>query len=740
MNARTNLASADLTTPLLSPEILSSFEALSEGGCTLSELSRSVLEACRDDPAATAGVLLLLEGYANSGELYQHDFGSLKRELERRQEIQDPVLEVDGESDEDLNARQGRLAHLDIEPTRESGAAMPTTDGEIDPASADGSGEPVDDLPDNEVTGTAAEPRTLRGRYILQEEIGRGGAGIVYRALDLNRAGLPHEHQYVALKVLREEHARRPGAVDALRREYHPAQLLSHPGIVNVFDFDHDDGTYFVTMELLDGEPLGALIRRLQPNKLSLEAATRILRELGDAVAYAHDRGVLHLDLKPDNVIVDPHGHVRVLDFGLAQPHRAEPWISDMQPSPPAAATLAYASYERLVGERPDVRDDIFSFSCIAYELLSGKHPFDRYSALKARKEGREALRIRSLSRRQWHVLTSGLAWAREDRPTNMRELLYGLALQSSTPARTAHRRMGWQPVAAVALLILAIAAVLSWNRLPNDLRASLEERINSAGHALVQRVNGARKWADTLTAAPATAALDRTKSEASHPTPVVVAPVDAQQSKAEEGDAQQQMPEASRGCSRAAKGGSTRVASSILDPAFAIESASPVAAPPSLPTVAPVETADVDPEPTHGSPEPARAAVASKALPVSPTPIAEELDVVEFTRHSFSVSEADPVVRLTVRRRGGAAGEISFEWHTVDESALAGEDYAPGTVEEVMAAGPDDRDACGTDRCRLGCGISGAPAGGHRERPAERGSAPQAGRPSSSSTMTDAF
>ena len=517
MNARTNLASADLTTPLLSPEILSSFEALSEGRCTLSELSRSVLEACRDDPAATAGVLLLLEGYSDSGELDQQDFGPLKRELERRQGIQDPVVELDVEPGQDLNARHGRLAHLDIEPRRESGAATPTTDDESTrhPPTA-----PASPSTTSQATGAAAEPKTLRGRYILQNEIGRGGAGIVYRALDLNRAGLPHEHQYVALKVLREEHARRPDAVDALRREYHPAQLLSHPGIVNVFDFDHDDGTYFVTMELLDGEPLGALIRRLQPNKLPLEAATRILRELGDAVAYAHDRGVLHLDLKPDNVIVDPHGHVRVLDFGLAQPHRAEPWISEMQPSPPAAATLAYASYERLVGERPDVRDDIFSFCCLTYELLSGKHPFDRYSAFKARKEGCKARRIRGLSRRQWRVLKSGLAWAREDRPANMRELLHGLALQSSTPARTAHRRMGWQPVAAVALLILAIAAVLSWDRLPNDQRASLEERA---------------------------------KGEAGHPTPEVVEPVNAQQGKAETVDAEQGMPEVSADCSRAA-------------------------------------------------------------------------------------------------------------------------------------------------------------------------------------------
>ena len=102
------------------------------------------------------------------------------------------------------------------------------------------------------------------------------------------------------------------------------------------------------------------------------------------------------------------------------------------------AATPAYASCERLVQERPDVRDDIFSFSCIAYELLAGNHPFDRSSALKARKDGRKARRIQDLSRRQWAALESGLAWAREDRPANMRELLQGLALHSSAPAGTA--------------------------------------------------------------------------------------------------------------------------------------------------------------------------------------------------------------------------------------------------------------------------------------------------------------
>ena len=269
-------------------------------------------------------------------------------------------------------------------------------------------------------------------------EIGRGGGGTVYRALDLNRAGLPREDQYVAVKVLHAEAARRPDAVQALRCEYHQAQLLSHPGIVNVFDFDHEGGIYFVVMELLDGESLGALIRRLQPNKLPPETAIRLLRELGDAVAYAHDRGVLHLDLKPDNVMIDAEGHVRVLDFGLAQRQTA-PWPSGKHASP-AAATPAYASCERLVQERPDVRDDIFSFSCMAYELLTGNHPFDRQSALRARKEGFEVRRVKSLSHGQWDALQSGLAWARESPRAHARTVARACAAVARAVADSAHR------------------------------------------------------------------------------------------------------------------------------------------------------------------------------------------------------------------------------------------------------------------------------------------------------------
>ena len=592
MDVQTHSSSADLTTPLLPPQILSSFEALSAGRCSLSQLNRSVLEACRSDPGAADGVLLLLESYASSGELDRFDLGALKRALEHQQRACDP------------------------EPLLRDPVADPVLGIDDDPLSVDpGQGWSVAPTSlsqsDNPVV-VRTEPRILRGRYILDAEIGRGGTATVYRAIDLNRVGLPDDGRYVALKVLREEAARQPGAVDALRHEYHQAQMLSHPGIVNVFDFDHDGDRYFVTMELLDGESLGTLVRRLLPNKLPIEATVRILRELGDAVAHAHDRGVLHLDLKPDNVMIDAQGHVRVLDFGLARAQMSQPVFA--APVSPPAATLPYASCERLVQERPDVRDDIFSFSCIAYELLSGRHPFDRYSALRARKEGRKARRIRGLSYGQWDALASGLAWAREERPTNMRELLQGLALQSSGRQR-APRRVMWLPVAAAALLVLGAAAMLSWSRMQ-------------------------------MTPAPALGAPDLHREEPSNAKPVDAQPV----AEADIGDVDRGAPEAMVAAPKPPPGESASAASPGPDPAWAIKAAGAVA-----------ET---------------------------PKPPAEGLDVLGFSRHSFSVSESDSVARLDVRRVGGATGEISFQWYTVDDSARVPQDYVFGFGETRMAPG----------------------------------------------------
>ena len=596
MNAQIHPSLAELTTPLVSPDVLAGFEALANGRCSLAALSDTVLTACSADPSAAEGVLQLLESYEDSEEFERFDFGPLKHALERGEEESEEASTRDSVERDDQYDEMPVLAPID-------------------------------------------EPRMLRGRYVLETEIGRGGAGIVYRALDLNRTGLPPGHNHVALKILGENAARSPDAVDALRREYHQAQSLSHPGIVNVFDFDHDGDTYFVTMELLDGESLGELTRRLPPNKLPHETATRILRELGDSIVYAHDRGVLHLDLKPDNVMIDADGRVRVLDFGIARPERDIPQLGS---APPAAATPAYASCERLMQERPDVRDDVFSFSCIVYELLAGTHPFDRCSALNARKDGRKPRRIRSLSRRQWAALERGLAWAREDRPANMRALLRGLALHSSPPPEAATQRVAWQRAAAVALIGLVAAAILSWAGIQYRTR-SLDQR---SATAVAAEPASARESADTDRRTPEVVAAATVSSD---PEFEAAAPA-------------------------------TSAPALQLEPAAAV--VTPVSA-----IDAQVESAVLDAEPIRRPPKP-RADTTSETLVAASRPTAEASDELGFSRHSFSVSEADSAVRVNVRRRGGAAGDIAFQWYTVDDSARAGQDYIYGFGEVRMAPG----------------------------------------------------
>jgi serine/threonine protein kinase len=317
----------------------------------------------------------------------------------------------------------------------------------------------------------------LRERYVLERALGRGGMGTVYRALDRNKQGLPPQNRYVAVKVLHEEFARRPGALQTLSREAHQAQSLSHHGIVNVFDFDRDGDVYFITMELLEGELLSDRIQRIRPGKLPRQAAMDILRDLGDAVQYAHTRGVLHMDLKPGNVMLTMQGEVRVLDLGLAHPHMIEPWISDHPPRF-QTATPTYASCEQLDGAAPDVRDDVFSFACVAYELLSGEHPFGRRSAREARDGGHRPRRIRGLSRREWHALRQGLAWTRADRPRSLADLLRGLGLVP-TPPRGESRHRFEQPAAGrgisrwwlttAGLGILAVGLYVAWVRLAPD-------------------------------------------------------------------------------------------------------------------------------------------------------------------------------------------------------------------------------------------------------------------------------
>jgi eukaryotic-like serine/threonine-protein kinase len=217
------------------------------------------------------------------------------------------------------------------------------------------------------VSDAKSMPRRRIGRYEIMEEIGRGGMGRVFRALHIE-LGMTHE---VAIKVVRREMLRGP----VLRRFMVERQLLAalnHPGIARLLDAgEAADGTPFVAMELVRGEPLLAYCAQ---NKLDLEARLGLFRQVLAAVSHAHRNLVVHRDIKPGNVMVDREGRVKLLDFGIAKPLSA---AADETATAERYFTPAYAAPEQLTGASASVAVDVYSLGALLYELLSGRPPFD---------------------------------------------------------------------------------------------------------------------------------------------------------------------------------------------------------------------------------------------------------------------------------------------------------------------------------------------------------------------------
>lgn len=228
--------------------------------------------------------------------------------------------------------------------------------------------------------------KKISGRYLVEELIGQGGMCYIYRARDLFLESPTSPEVHVALKVLLEEFSQSEEAITLLKDETTKTQQLSHPNIVKVFSASSDDDLHYVTMELVDGETLEQIIKRNKPSGMPFKKANIILQQLADALIYAHSRNVIHNDLKPSNIIFDSNGRLKVLDFGIAKHKAIEDayaFSNNKNVTAVGGYTPTYASPEQLQGAEASVKDDIFSYACIAYELLSSKHPFDRVAADK---------------------------------------------------------------------------------------------------------------------------------------------------------------------------------------------------------------------------------------------------------------------------------------------------------------------------------------------------------------------
>jgi hypothetical protein len=360
----------------------------------------------RLDTDALCGLLAVLDQQHRRGRLSAQDFRQLKGRLE-------PLIVSGGH----------RPAPPRPAPALRS---VPPVPREAPPPEPPLREMPLDDLP-RVARPPLAAGQVLRGRYELRRLLGEGGMSCVWEAVDRMRGASEGRQPVVALKLLRPSVAARGDAVQALHREFERAQSLSHPSIVNVLALDADEDVHFITMERLEGELLSEVIKRLRPGHMPREQAFAILARLGDAVAFAHAGGIVHADVKPGNVMLTRGGDLRLFDFGAAWPAQREPWIYEVSERSLQGATPTYASAERLGGAAPTVRDDVFSYSCLAYELLTGNHPFDRQPAHEAERHGLRARRVPGLTRTQWRALAKGLSFRREDRWADMGAYLAAL-------------------------------------------------------------------------------------------------------------------------------------------------------------------------------------------------------------------------------------------------------------------------------------------------------------------------
>ena len=213
---------------------------------------------------------------------------------------------------------------------------------------------------------------TLGSDYSVEGEIGRGGMGVVYRARD-EKLKRP-----VAIKVLPPDLAFRTDIRQRFLREAETAARLSHPNIVPIHSVgDKDELVYFV-MGLVDGESLGLRLKRR--NRLSIDEARRIMKETADALSAAHQQGVIHRDVKPDNILLDgTRGRVMVTDFGIAKALSGEG--GTLTEAGVAIGTPAFMSPEQAAGDREiDGRSDIYSLGVVAYQMLTGEPPFSAQS------------------------------------------------------------------------------------------------------------------------------------------------------------------------------------------------------------------------------------------------------------------------------------------------------------------------------------------------------------------------
>ncbi len=464
----------------------------------------------------------------------------------------------------------------------------------------------------------------LRDRYKILGVLGHGGMGTVFEAIDEYRLDLATSGQRLAIKVLHTAVTEREELLSELQREFQNLQLLSHPNIVRVHEFDRDGDLAFLTMELLRGSLLSRVLSARNAIALPRAYALAVIRDVGAALSHAHSRGVVHGDVNPQNIFITSDGELRVLDFGASHKLHRDMRNLDNELSPRSpVATPGYASCQVLEGQQPDVRDDLFAFACTAYLLLSGQHPFPKRTAIDARAQRVRPRHPPGLTGQQWRVLQEGLRWERERRPSDVQKWLERFNLTGAAPhlpplsvlVNTEPPRKGRAWLKAALIMGLLLLAAGGYGVATNY-------------DSLLQTVMG---WSPLAKLAPSSTGASPDAPVAAPQTPPVAVDDTAAGSRAAPS------PSPARPASPTAPAASTPT--------------------PAARTVAPIPAARPETSTRAAKPWPAHIELATDTVEVDP---------------------GETSAWITVRRKGDPHGVASFTWWTESGTAKPVLDFSP--------------------------------------------------------------
>ncbi len=257
-------------------------------------------------------------------------------------------------------------------------------------------------------------PGSTFGEYEVENVVGLGGIGILYRARQVRL------DRHVALKLVGEEAARDPVVRERLRREARMVAALDHPNVVPLYAAGEEDGTVYIVTRWVEGTELGSLIHSEGP--LAPGRAARAAAQIAAALEVAHEKGLVHRDVKPSNVIMTPEDHVYLTDFGLAKRADTQPGLTAVDQM---LGTVDYVAPEQIEGSEPDARGDIYSLGCLLFEMLTGEPPFAGQKGGMAKMWAHVNAEVPSARERRPEVpaaledvILSAMAKAPETRPT----------------------------------------------------------------------------------------------------------------------------------------------------------------------------------------------------------------------------------------------------------------------------------------------------------------------------------